>query len=92
MGRKKGGVVDEGPGGVSSEEAGDAMDTVDQINRDIGFLMETLRLVQVASLRQEQWRDISLVNVMEEMIVRVERVEKLCNRLRHAGTKEDGKS
>lgn len=92
MGRKKRGVVDEGPGGVSSEEAGNAVDTVDLINRDIGFLAETLRLVQVASLRQEEWRDISLVNVTEEMIVRLERLGRLCNRFLHSGGKEDGRA
>lgn len=90
MGRKRRDI--EQPGGVLSEESENSVDTVDQINRDIGFLKETLKLVQVASLGHEEWWDISLVHVTEEMLVRLERVGKLCNRFLEPGSKEKGKS
>ena len=79
MDRKKSGRNKQ-PREVSSGETEDSIDAVDRINGDLGFVMETLKLVKAAFLARELWQDISLAHVTEEMLVRLERVGKLCNR------------
>ncbi len=69
-----------------SGEAENSLDALDRINDDLGFVTETLRLVGAASIGRIERPDISLVHVTEEMLVRMERVGKLCNRfLVHGG-------
>ena len=65
---------------VSLGEPKNSIDAVDQVNEDLGFVMETLKLVEAASLGREEWPGISLVHVTEEMLVRLRRVGNLCNR------------
>ncbi len=72
----------------SGRETEDSIDAVDQINGDLDFVMETLRLMGAASLRREAWPEISLVHITEEMRVRLERVGKLCNRFLAHGSKD----
>ncbi len=80
MDRKRSGR-DKQPGEVSyGGGTENSIDALDQINENLGFVMETLKLVKAASLGREEWPDISLGHVTEEMLVRLERMGKLCNR------------
>jgi len=78
MDRKKS-KRDKQPGEVSLREPKNSINAVDQINGDLDFVMETLKLTEATSLNGEEWPGISLVHVTEEVLVRLERVGKLCN-------------
>jgi hypothetical protein len=90
MTRKKRGK-DNNQRGDLSDETQDSLDAVDQINQDVGFLRETLKLIEAASSGREERRAITLVHVTEEMLVRVERVKELCRRFLDHESKERGK-
>ncbi|MGD0886750.1 MAG: hypothetical protein ABSA46_18060 [Thermodesulfovibrionales bacterium] len=90
MTRKKRGKDDNQRGDLA-DETQDSLDAVDQINQDLGFLRETLKLIEAASSGREEWRGITLVHVTEEMLIRVERVRELCRRFLDHESKEIGK-
>ncbi|HYA26677.1 MAG TPA: hypothetical protein VEE82_01640 [Thermodesulfovibrionales bacterium] len=77
MGMKKG--RDKQAEEASSSETENSLDALDRINADLGFVIETLKLVEAASLGRKEWPDMSLIHVIEEMLVRLERAGKLCN-------------
>jgi hypothetical protein len=89
MGKKKGKTEDEPLKEDETGEGEDAIDLLDQINQEIGFVTEVIGLIQAAWLMKESREEISLIHVSEEMIGRLKKTKALCARLCELSGKED---